>query len=104
MAEGVWDRDGRYAGNRRLLDRPFADPGELWISGQRGERAAYQDTSGPQDRCVGMPMATEAPHLRTIKQFSGVTGMAILRAIVAGERNTERLAAYKHNRVRASRE
>lgn len=39
-----------------------------------------------------------------ISDISGVTGMAILRAIVAGERDTEKLAAYKHNRVRASRE
>ena len=39
-----------------------------------------------------------------ISDISGVTGMAILRAIVAGERDTERLATYKHNRVRASRE
>lgn len=39
-----------------------------------------------------------------ISDISGVTGMAILRAIVAGERDPERLAALKHNRVRASRE
>jgi hypothetical protein len=39
-----------------------------------------------------------------ISDISGVTDMAILRAIVAGERDTERLATYKHNRVRASRE
>src|SRR3954454_8011329 len=39
-----------------------------------------------------------------ISDISGVTGMAILRAIIAGERNPERLAALKHNRVRASRE
>jgi hypothetical protein len=39
-----------------------------------------------------------------ISDISGVTGMAILRAIVAGERDTEKLATYKHNRVRASRE
>ena len=39
-----------------------------------------------------------------ISDISGVTGMAILRAIVAGERNPERLSALKHNRVRASRE
>src|SRR5947209_12254776 len=39
-----------------------------------------------------------------ISDISGVTGMAILRAIVAGERDTERLATYKDNRVRASRE
>src|SRR5438477_6403060 len=39
-----------------------------------------------------------------ISDISGVTGMAILRAIIAGERDTERLATYKHNRVRASRE
>src|ERR1700730_6538756 len=69
MADGVRSRDGRYAGDRRLLDRPFPAPGELRISGQRGERAAYQDASGPPDRCIGMPMATKASHLRTVKQF-----------------------------------
>lgn len=39
-----------------------------------------------------------------ISDISGVTGMAILRAIVAGERDPHRLSALKHNRVRASRE
>lgn len=39
-----------------------------------------------------------------ISDISGVTGMAILRAIIAGERDPERLAALKHNRVRASRQ
>jgi transposase len=39
-----------------------------------------------------------------ISDISGVAGMANLRAIVAGERDPERLAALKHNRVRASRE
>src|SRR3954447_13819070 len=39
-----------------------------------------------------------------ISDISGVTGMAILRAIVAGERDTEKLSTLKHNRVRASRE
>jgi hypothetical protein len=32
-----------------------------------------------------------------------VTGMAILRAIVAGERDPDRLSTLKHNRVRARR-
>jgi transposase len=39
-----------------------------------------------------------------ISDISGVTGMAILRAIVAGERDPYRLSTLKHNRVRASRE
>lgn len=39
-----------------------------------------------------------------ISDISGVTGMAILRAIVAGERDTVKLSTLKHNRVRASRE
>jgi transposase len=39
-----------------------------------------------------------------ISDISGVTGMAILRAIIAGERDPERLSTLKHNRVRASRE
>jgi transposase len=38
-----------------------------------------------------------------ISDISGVTGMAILRAIVAGERDPVRLSTLKHNRVRASR-
>src|SRR5205823_8566381 len=69
MAEGVRSRDRRYAGDGRLLDRPFPEPGELRISGQCGERSAYQDAPGPHDRCVGMPMATKAAHLRTVKLF-----------------------------------
>jgi len=39
-----------------------------------------------------------------ISDISGVTGMAILRAIIAGERDPHRLSTLKHNRVRASRE
>jgi len=38
-----------------------------------------------------------------ISDISGVTGMVILRAIVAGERDPVRLSTLKHNRVRASR-
>src|SRR6202451_972222 len=38
-----------------------------------------------------------------ISDISGVTGMVILRTIVAGERDPVRLATLKHNRVRASR-
>ncbi len=39
-----------------------------------------------------------------ISDISGATGMAILRAIVAGERDAEKLSALKHALVRASRE
>ncbi len=39
-----------------------------------------------------------------ISDISGVTGMAILRAIVGGERDPDRLSTLKHNRVRASRQ
>src|ERR1700733_5007280 len=38
-----------------------------------------------------------------ISDISGVTGMVILRTIVAGERDPVRLSTLKHNRVRASR-
>jgi len=38
-----------------------------------------------------------------ISDLSGVTGMAILRAIVAGERDAERLAQLKNERIQASR-
>ena len=37
-----------------------------------------------------------------ISDISGVTGMVILRAIVAAERDPVRLSTLKHNRVRAS--
>src|SRR6266404_3458407 len=37
-----------------------------------------------------------------ISDISGLTGMAILRAIVKGERNPDKLADLKHTRIRAS--
>ena len=39
-----------------------------------------------------------------ISDISGATGLAILRAIVAGERDPDRLSALKNNRIRATRE
>ena len=39
-----------------------------------------------------------------ISDISGKTGLAILRAIVAGERDPSKLSSLKHNRIRASRE
>ena len=39
-----------------------------------------------------------------ISDLSGVTGQAIVRAIVAGERNPQRLAELSHPRIEASRE
>jgi transposase len=38
-----------------------------------------------------------------ISDITGVTGMAILRAIVAGERNPQKLAELKHRQIRASK-
>jgi len=39
-----------------------------------------------------------------ISDISGTTGMAILRAIVAGERDPHQLAALKHSLIRATRQ
>jgi transposase len=39
-----------------------------------------------------------------ISDISGVTGMAILRAIVAGERDPDKLAGWKHGRIRATKQ
>jgi len=39
-----------------------------------------------------------------ISDISGTTGMAILRDIVGGERDPERLSLHKHSRIRASRQ
>ena len=38
-----------------------------------------------------------------ISDISGTTGMEILRAIVKGERDPEKLALHKHSRIQASR-
>ena len=39
-----------------------------------------------------------------ISDISGATGMAILRAIVAGERDPDKLAGWKHGRIRATKQ
>lgn len=39
---------------------------------------------------------------RAVTDLSGLTGMAIVRAMVAGERDPERLAAYRHSRCQKS--
>lgn len=39
-----------------------------------------------------------------ISEISGTTGMAILRDIVRGERDPQKLAMHKHSRIRASRQ
>ena len=39
-----------------------------------------------------------------ISDISGTTGLAILWAIVRGERDPEKLAMHKHSRIRASRQ
>ena len=39
-----------------------------------------------------------------ISDITGVTGMAILRALVNGERDPRQLAELKHKQIRASRE
>jgi hypothetical protein len=37
-----------------------------------------------------------------ISDVTGVTGLAIIRAIIAGERDPQRLAAFKDHRIKAS--
>ena len=39
---------------------------------------------------------------RVISDITGLTGMSILRAIVAGERDCVRLAQLKHPQIRSS--
>jgi hypothetical protein len=39
---------------------------------------------------------------RVISDLTGITGMAIIRAIVAGERNPQILAALKNSRIKSS--
>jgi transposase len=39
---------------------------------------------------------------RAVTDLTGLTGMTIVRAIVAGERDPERLAAYRHSRCKRS--
>jgi transposase len=44
------------------------------------------------------------PLANVLSDVSGVTGQAIIRAILAGERNPRKLAEYRDNRVKASKE
>ncbi|MBD1865177.1 MULTISPECIES: hypothetical protein [Trichocoleus] len=39
---------------------------------------------------------------KVISDITGLTGMSIIRAIVAGERDPQALAALKHLRIRSS--
>jgi hypothetical protein len=48
--------------------------------------------------------ADESAIGNVISDLSGVTGQAIVRAIVAGERNPQKLAELSHPRIEASRE
>ena len=70
----------------------------------RSRRRAISDRA----RCVQhMQKAMQQMNLKldsVVSDIAGQTGMAIIEAIVAGERDGERLARFRHGRVKASEE
>jgi len=69
------------------------------------ERAEYVQQAGTCIQRMQKALTEMNVQLaNVISDLSGVTGMAILRAIVGGERNPQRLAELKNERIQASRE
>ncbi len=70
----------------------------------RNRRRAISDRA----RCVQhMQKAMQQMNLKldsVVSDIAGQTGMAIIEAIVAGERDGERLARFRHGRIKASGE
>jgi len=89
-----------------LLRNSFRPAGEI-----RRLRAVWRLRErhiGDVSRCIQhMQKALTTMNIQlanVISDVSGQTGLAILRAIVAGERNAERLAGHRDPRIRASGE
>src|SRR5581483_5407092 len=69
MAESLRHRDSGDAGHWGLLGAALPDIGGQRTSSQRRECKAYENTTRAQNRCIGMPMVAEAPHVRIAEQL-----------------------------------
>jgi transposase len=88
-----------------LLQNSFHPAGEvrclrtLWRQRTDHVRAAGRCVQRIQKSLTQMNL-----QLHNVSNIAGLTGMAIIRAIVAGQRDPEQLAALSHPRIEASRE
>jgi transposase len=89
-----------------LLNNSFQPPAEIralrtyWR--QRGEHVAGAAICIQRIQKTLTRMNLQLANV--ISDISGQTGQAIIRAIVAGERDPQKLAAFRHPRIQASRD
>jgi transposase len=89
-----------------LLNNSFQPPAEIRVLRTYWRQRA-EHVSGAATCIQRMQKALTQMNLQlanVISDLSGVTGQAIVRAIVAGERNPQKLAELSHPRIAASRE
>src|SRR5260370_39926583 len=58
---------------RGVLDSPVRHFGRTRVRGLSGQREAYQESAGTQERCAGEPVATEATPPRIVEQLIPTT-------------------------------
>src|ERR1700676_720683 len=89
-----------------LLNNSFQPAEDIWVlrtyMRQREKLVAAASTCIQHIQKALTEMNIQLANV--ISDISGLTGMAILRAIVSGERNPQALAGLKNERIQASRE
>jgi transposase len=89
-----------------LLNNSFQPAEEIWVLRtylrQREKLVAAASTCIQHIQKALTEMNIQLANV--ISDISGLTGIAILRAIVSGERNPQALAGLKNERIQASRE
>ena len=89
-----------------LLNNSFQPPAEIRVLRTYWRQRA-EHVSGAATCIQRMQKALTQMNLQlanVISDLSGITGQAIVRAIVSGERNPQKLAELSHPRIEASRE
>jgi transposase len=89
-----------------LLNNSFQPPSEIRVLRTYWRQRA-QHVSGAATRIQRMQKALTQMNVQlanVISDLSGLTGQMIMRAVVAGERDPQKLAELSHPQVRASRE
>src|SRR6266700_6343994 len=89
-----------------LLNNSFQPTAEIRVARtywrQRGEHVRGASTCVQRMQKALTQMNIQLANV--ISDLSGLTGQTIVRAIVAGERDSKRLAELSHPQIRASRE
>src|SRR5436309_4679488 len=126
MAEAMPDPERRDAIDWGVLDCGVRHTRRGWFASLPGECPRDEESAGAQERRAGEPVADEADLVRSagrhiqrmqkaltqmniqlanvLSDVSGMTGQAIIRAILAGERDPHKLAVFRDPRVKASEE